>query len=223
MNTEIDSIPNIQIENIGSRKKPLYVIKGFIELPCWTGYYLYDDSYKLKKDKVVTNGRIELWVDGEIRPDGTKHIPPEQANSYFYLTEHQESIKHSILDSLKKEFPRLLAEEYPYSDLEEGGFPALTDLTPDFDFKDYIGPESISIGEDVKGGIAYIQWHFRCQWDPEHGFQVITHNERVIDIGPEADPWKIYKDNGTFEEVQKEYDSKASPLPKKQKKWWQIW
>jgi hypothetical protein len=222
MNSETRRIPDIQVENIGTLKKPLYAIKGFIQLPCWTGYYLYDDSYKLRKHKVVTNGRIELWVDGEIIPDGSLHFLPEQVNAYFYLVEHQESIKHSLLETLKKEFPRLLSNEYASWDIEDGGFPKLTDLTGEFDFKNYIGPESLSIGEDVRDEVAYITWYFRCRWDVEHGFQVVTHKDRVIEIAPEADPWKIDKDNGTYEQKQKEYKDKVWKLPKK-KKWWQFW
>jgi hypothetical protein len=222
MNSETCRIPNIQIENIGTRKKPLYAIKGFIGLPCWTGYYLYDDAYKLKKDKVVTNGRIELWVDGEIIPGGSLTIGPERVNAYCYLVEHQESMKQCILETLKKEFPSLLSNEYASWDIEDGGFPKLTDLTREFDFKKYIGPESLSIGEDARDEVAYIKWRFLCRWDVEHGFEVVTHKDRVIEIAPEADPWKVDKDNGTYEQKQKEYKDRVWIAPKK-KKWWQFW
>ena len=222
MSKDSNTIPNIQVQHIGTGKKPHSVIKGFVELPCWNGYYLYDESYALKKNKTVTNGAIELWVDGMVNKDGTFFIDPEQINSYIYLVENQEGIKHAILNALKKELPLLMETEYASWDLEEEWFPKLADLTPEFDFKNYIGPESITIGEDVKDGIAYITWRFRCRWDIEHGLDIITHKERVIEIAPEADPWKISKDNGTYEEEQKEFANKVWKLPKK-KKWWQFW
>ena len=217
-----NKIPNIQIQNIGTGKKPHHVIRGFVELPCWNGYYLYDETYTLKKNKTVTNGAIELWVDGVINNDESFSIDPEQINSYLYLVEKQEAIKHAILDALKKELPLLMETEYASWDLEEEWFPKIADLTPEFDFKNYIGPESITIGEDVKDGIAYITWRFRCRWDVEHGLDIITHKESVIEIAPEADPWKISKDKGTYEEEQKEFENKVWKLPKK-KKWWQFW
>ena len=217
------SIPNLRIQNIGTIRKPHNVIKGFIELPCWTGYYLYDDSYKLKKDKVVTNGHIELWVDGEIKTDGSLNFLDEQIASYFYLVEHQDSIKKAMLEGLKKEFPLLLSDEYASWDHEEDFFPKASDLTPEFDFKNYIGPLSISIGEAVKDGFAYVQWRFRCRWDEEHGLDIVTHKERVIDISPETDIFKIYKDNGTLEQVEEELKNKVWKLPKTKKKWWQFW
>jgi len=215
-------IPNIGIQRIGTGKSSLNAIKGFIELPCWTGYFLTEKPNHLIKTNVVTNGRIDLWVDGAINVDDSFKIDQEQIFAYFYLVEHQERIKHSILEELKKELPRLLSDEYSSWDHENGGFPKPGELTADFDFRNYIGPSSISIGEDVKDEAAYVTWHFECLWDPEHGFGVITHKDRIIDLSPEADIFKINKDNGTYEQLEKELKNKVWKLPQK-KKWWQFW
>lgn len=219
-----NSIPNLQRQNIGSKQKPLYVIKGFIELPCWEGYYLNEEAYKGKESKVIMGGRIDLWVDGEIAPDNSLLFSVEQINAYAYLVQHQESLKHAIVEELKREFPRLLSDEYGSWDQEAPYFPRLSQMDAGFDFKEYIGPHSISIGEEVREEMAYITWEFRCRWDIEHGFQVITHKDRVIEIGPETDIWNIYKDNGTYEQELKEYNARMSvSRPRKQKKWWQFW
>lgn len=224
MGNEINSIPNVQKENIGSGRKPLYVIKGFIELPCWDGYYLNDEAYKGKEDKIIKGGRIPLWVDGEIAPDNSLHFSMEQINAYAYLVKHQEHLKHAIVQALKQEFPRLLADEYASWDHEAPFFPKRSEMHTDFDFREYIGPESISIGEEARDETAYITWQFRCRWDIEHGFQVVTHKDRVIEIAPETDIWNIYKDNGTYEQELKEYNARMRvSRPRKQKKWWQFW
>ena len=222
MSMETNNIHNIQVQNIGTGKKPLLAIKGFIELPCWTGYFLTEEPNNVIKSKVVTNGCIELWVEGEINADNTFKIDKEQANAYAYLVEHQETIKNSILQELKKKFPSLLSTEYSSWDHDNGKFPQLSDLTPEFDFKNFIGPSSIMIEEDVKDEVAYTKWHFECLWDAEHGFEVITHKGRIIDISSEADIFKINKDNGTYEELEKELTNKEWKLPKK-KYWWQFW
>jgi len=99
------SIPNIAIETIGKGRRPLKAIKGFVDLPCWSDYFLTKEPNYLFKTKVMKNGRIELWVDGQINDGGTFHIDHEQTNAYFYLLEHQERIKNSILQTLKQEFP----------------------------------------------------------------------------------------------------------------------
>jgi hypothetical protein len=94
----------------------------------------------------------------------------------------------------------------------------------DFDFKPFIGPLSVSFHEESKNDIAYLEWHFQCEWDPEHGFAVTTHKERVIHIDQDTDIWKIYEDNGTLEEVQKEYEEqKKNFKPREIKPWWQFW
>ena len=85
MNIDTCGIPNIHIENIGNKKNPLYAVKGSIELLNWTGYFLYDDNYKLKKNKVVKDGRNELWIVHDVAPNGDFYIPEEQVNAYFYL------------------------------------------------------------------------------------------------------------------------------------------
>jgi hypothetical protein len=219
---EIKKIPNIQLENIGTITKPHRVIKGFIELPCWNGYFLVEETNYVMKTKVVTNGRIELWVDGMINADKSFQIDQEQTNAYFFLVEHQQRVKQSILDELKKKLPDLLSNEYASWDHENGGFPSVSDLTLEFDFKNYLGPSSINIEEDVKDEIAYIKWHFECLWDPEHGFEVITHKDRVIDLSQETDIFKINKDNGTYEELEKELKNRVWKVTKK-KSWWKFW
>ncbi|MDF2190483.1 hypothetical protein [Paraflavitalea sp. CAU 1676] len=224
MNPESNSIPNIGIENIGSKTKSHHVTKGFITLPCWEGHYLYDAADRLKKDKVVTNGRIELWVDAMIDENNSIQYLAEQINAYHYLVEQQETIRHAVLQKLKENFPDLLANEYASWDHNEPYFPKPAELTDEFDFKNYIGPASIRITEDVKDGSAYVIWTFRCRWDIEHGLDFTMHEKRVIEIATEADPWKIYQDNGTFEQKQQDYKQwERTYQPPTPKKWWKFW
>lgn len=216
------AIPNIGIENIGTGKHTLRVIKGKIELPCWNGYFLAERPNNLIKTTTVADGQIALWVDGMINNDGSYSIDAEQVNAYRFLVENQEHMRQRIIEELKLRFPALLENEYASWDHEDGGLPHLSALTHGFDFKNYIGPSSISIGEDVKDDSAYVKWHFQCLWDPEHGFEVVTHKDRVIDVGPEADVFSINKDNGTYEALQQELEQKEWKKPVK-KKWWQFW
>ena len=96
------------------------------------------------------------------------------------------------------------------------------DLTPEFDFRDFIGPSSINIGKDVKDNIAYISWNFYCLWDTEHGFDIITHKDRVLEISPQSDKFIIHEDNGTAEEVKRSFDEYLIKSIRK-KKWWKFW
>ena len=85
MEITINGIPNIKIENTGSIKKLNYVIKGFIELPCWNDYYLSEKPNNVIKTKVVTGGRIELYIDHETEENGNIKIGEDQRNAYFFL------------------------------------------------------------------------------------------------------------------------------------------
>lgn len=223
MNTDRSRIPDVHLEKIGGQKNAQPVIKGWVALPCWNGYYLYDDSYKLVKEKVVTNGRIPLWVDGLATETNDLIFSEEQTKAYWYLVDRQDTIQQAMLEALQTAFPRLLAEEYSSWDQDDEAFPKLTETNLQNRFRDFIGPESISIGEDVKDGMAYLTWRFRCRWDIEHGLDFITHQERVIDIAPEADPWKISKDNGTYEQEWEAYHNRPVPERRKKKNWWQFW
>ncbi len=137
----------------------------------------------------------------------------EQVNTYWYLGEQQEHVKPEILQALVNSFPRLLAEDYKCYDIEAGGSPPLSDVIPGFDFKNYIVPDTISIGEEFKDDAAYVTWYFNCRWEPEHGFQVVTHKERIIDIAKDADSWKVSKDNGTYEEEMVEQNKNIGLRP----------
>lgn len=225
MSNERQHIPGLQIERVGSKKHPTKLIQGTIQLPCWDGYYLQEETYYKKQAKVITGGQITLRVDGVITPDEKFKCDPEQVNTYWYLVEQQDHVKQAILQALVNDFPRLLKEDYEYYDIEEGGFPPLSDIIPGFDFKNYIGPSTINVGEDFKDDAAYVTWQFKCRWDPEHGFEIVTHKDRIIDIAQEADTDKISKDNGTYAEEMEQSIGNTGPEPYswKKKKWWQFW
>jgi hypothetical protein len=133
-------------------------------------------------------------------------------------------MKSVVLDGLVHHFPRLLADDYEHYDVEEGGFPPLSQIVPGYEFKPFIRLDSIDIMNITKDDSAYVNWMFSCSWDEEHGFQIITHKDRVIDIGQEYDPWEIDKDNGTYDENSPAYKPSTitTPFPRK-KNWWQFW
>ncbi len=207
-------IPNIRIRNIGIRRKLLEVVEARIVLEAWDGY-LYKHW---ENGKEITDGKVRLNFDcynGNNPEDYQAEI-----NAYHNLLKNQYEIRDSIVRALVEKFD-WLKETYDWDQDE--------DITPetliDFDFKPFIGPLSVSFSGESKNDIAYLEWHFQCEWDPEHGLAEITHQERVIDLDRgETDVWKIYEDNGTLAEKQKEYDERAKNFkPKEIKPWWKFW
>jgi hypothetical protein len=210
-------IPDIKIRNIGTKRKPLEIIETRIILEAWDGY-LYKH---MENGKEIADRKIRLDFGGY-----NKNFPADwrtQTNAYHYLLQNQHEIRDSIVRALSDEFDRL--KQTYYLDTEDPQVPNITPETKaDFDFKPFIGPLTISFAEeDSKDDIAYLDWHFQCTWDPEHGFAVTTHRDRVIHIDQDTDIWKIYEDNGTLAEKQKEYDEREKNFkPKEVKPWWQF-
>jgi hypothetical protein len=211
-------LPNIRIRNIGTKRNQIEILEARIVLEAWDGYlYKHRENGKEISDKKVT-------LIFECYRGNNPEDCPEEINAYNHLLKNQHEIRDSIIRALIEKFD-WLKETYQWDQDD--------DITPEtianFDFKQFIGPLGISFYEESKNDIAYLEWHFQCEWDPVHGLSVITHQDRVIDLDRgDTDPWKVYEDNGTLAEKQKEYDERAKnakPLepPKPPKPWWQFW
>ena len=209
-------IPNIRIRNIGTKRNPLEVVEARIVLEAWDGYL-----YKHRENgKEITDGKVRLNFDcyrGNNPEDCRAEI-----NAYQDLLKNQSEIRDSIIRTLIEKFG-WLRETYDWDCEDEPDVPNIPPV--DFDFKPFIGPLTVSFVDESKNDIAYLEWHFQCAWDPEHGLAVITHQDRVIDLDRgETDPWRIYEDNGTLAEKQKGYDERAKNFkPKEVKPWWKFW
>ncbi|MGC2236866.1 MAG: hypothetical protein WA584_11945 [Pyrinomonadaceae bacterium] len=209
-------IPDIKIVNFGTWRNPLEFIRARIVLEAWDGY-LYKHW---ENGKEITDGKVALDFGGykkDILWDWKAEI-----NAYHYLIQNQHLIRDNIIKSLTAEVNRFTQ----YLDSNDSFVPNITPETRGyFDFKPFIGPESIDFVEESKDDVSYLEWRFQCAWDSEHGFAVTTHKERVIHIDQDTDIWKIYEDNGTLAEKRKEYDERAknSKPPKRQNPWWKFW
>lgn len=209
-------IPEIEIKKFRVGSYSFENIETRIVLEAWDGY-LYKHW---ENGKEITDGKVKLDFGGYNRD-----IPGDwrtQINAYHHLLQNQYEIRDNILKSLTEKVDSLTI----YLDPDDSFVPNITPETKaDFDFKPFIGPLSISFDdEESKDDLSYLEWHFQCAWDDEHGFAVTTHGVRVIDIDQETDPFKIYEDNGTLAEKQKEYEEQMKNFkPKSVNPWWKFW
>jgi hypothetical protein len=219
MNEFESEIPNIRIRNIGTRRNPLEMVEASMVLEAWDGYlYKHMENGREIKDKKVT------FIFSCYRGNNAEDCRDE-INAYNYLLKNQSEVRDSIIGALREKFD-WLKENYQW-DQEDSFTP---DTKADFDFKPFIGPLSVTFVEESKNDIAYLEWHFQCEWDPEHGLAFSTHGTRVIDIDQGyTDIWKIYEDKGTLAEELKEYEERAKNAKMKiqktkiQKRWWKFW
>jgi hypothetical protein len=176
-------IPDIKIVKFGSWRDPLETIQTRIVLEAWDGY-LYKH---MESGREIADGKVTLDFGGFIK--GVPRDWQPETNAYHHLIEHQHVLRDNILKALSEQVNRLTE----CLDSNDWFVPNITPETKaNFDFKPFIGPLSISfIEEESKDDVSYLQWHFQCEWDEEHGFAAITHKERVIDLDQDTDIWKI--------------------------------
>jgi hypothetical protein len=208
-------IPNLRIT---AKRSQFQFIETTTVLEAWNGY-----MKNYRNETRVTDGTVKLDFGGYNVEDKSIDWQP-QINAYHHLLENQYAVRDSILRALSEEVGRFTQ----YLDPDDSFVPNITPETRGcFDFKPFIGPVSVSFDEEEsRNGVSYLQWHFDCAWDVEHGLAAITHEDRVIDLDRgETDIWKIYADNGTLAEKQKEYEERAKNFkpPKRQKPWWRFW
>ena len=213
-------IPNIRIVNIGSRRDPLEIVEATITLEAWDGYLVK----RWENGKAITDGTIKLHFACNTR--STADDWQTEINAYNYLLENQYEIRDNIIKRLIADF-ETLKETYYLDPQDDPGVPNITAANKkDIDLRPFIGPNSISITEEIRDDMSYVEWFLNCTWDVEHGLAAVTHKERVIDLDRgETDIWKIFADNGTLEEEQRAYElqSKNAGPRVAAKAWWKFW
>jgi hypothetical protein len=212
-------IPNIRTTKVGSRRDPVEIVEAVIRLEAWDGYLVK----RWENGRAITDGTIIL--DFACTSVSAPEDWETQVAAYRRLLAEQFDIRDSILEYFLANFDTLKKTYYLDPD-DNSGVPRITESTKnDFDLRPFIGPQRVSIREDEKDGVPYLEWFLNCTWDEEHGLAAVTHGDRVIDLDRgETDIYKIFADNGTLEQELKEAEKyKGMRGTKSQKPWWQFW
>ena len=203
-------------------------MEGTIELASWKDFQRRFGRYATYKRNEYYK-RITLSIgDDEVVENPT--ITQEHVAAYEYVLKHQEKIKDNILNALFTEYQNL-QEQYGYDEEES------KELMPKIDspasFVSLIELSSVCILNISKDGVAYVGFSFWCTWDDEHGLGVMTHKDRVVEIGG-ADTafvtWMAERDLNP-EKVNAEIDANCRLAEenynqkqiKKTKPWWKFW
>jgi hypothetical protein len=124
----------------------------------------------------------------ELVDEGVRAIPSdEQAAAYDYLLRHEQTVHAAVLRAVLRVYPQICesVEFWPDDEAEEE---TIRDkLAPRVrrpeDFASLIGLQEVRILSLAHTGLAYVGFEFDCTWDGEHGLGVLTHKDRVVEVG----------------------------------------
>ena len=165
------TISNIEVTEFSSWK-------GVLTLTAWQGYQSGQRDYASIDSNHLSSGSVVFIVENDNKQQATP--TPEQVKAYHYLIDNQERVRDAMLEALLVEYERMKGT-YGYEKEEEEKF--MPRIYSSLDFKKLIELYGINIHYVQKDGIAYVGYNFRCTWDNEHDLGIMTHRERVVEIG----------------------------------------
>ena len=178
-----------------------------IQLDSFTIFQSREGAYTSRDSQGKSSGLLELEFEDDISetPDPLK----SQIDTVNYITKNQESIVKNICVSVEE----YLKNAIPEYDLSEN--PKYQNIK----LEELIGFSSISVLMVEQDGYAYYDLFGGCDWDEEHGLNVLMHKSRVVNVGiiDGGSYWKALKDCGKEHvkvEYQKKEPKKYSPHPK---------
>lgn len=194
--------------------------EGQITLPAWKGFQSRQGFYGSKDSDETSDGLVKVFIKGR-QVDYVKTTTQEQINSLNFLQDNSDKIQNEILNTLFQKLPEI---KEIYEDL----VPEIKNIS---DFKNMLGLSIIHVMDSDKDGFAYIGYELGCDWDEEHGIGIMTHKDRVVEIGladTSFNAWITYKDNGTEEEEDARWNEENKKTleqhrNKTKKPWWQFW
>jgi|SRR5688572_4879262 len=156
-------LPNIKKEEFG--------FEGEIQLEVWSKFGSSQD------DAISELERKSYLIDigGDMVEDNPS-IKLEHVNAYNYLIENQEKIKANILTAIIDEYPKLIKQKGNLVS-ESPKFLTFTGL------QGLIRLSTIHILNVEKNDFAYVGYEFDTPLDKEHGLGIMTHQDRIVEIG----------------------------------------
>ncbi len=133
-------------------------------LPEWAGFMAGADDD-------LASGEIAVAIGGDAM--GAEETGPEQQAAYLLVTSKAKKNQQMVLDAIVAAFPKLTkgAELELPKKVDRKALQSLVSLT------------SAHIHWAHKDGVAYVGYELSCAWDNEHGVGVMTHQDRVVEVG----------------------------------------
>ena len=161
-----------------------YSWSGSATLESWRGFRDSSGAYGSQATETPSEGRVSVNVEVQ-HGDESRAIAIEQVEAFDFLLSRQYEIRDVILEAVFGLYPTWQKEIYECYDedyLEEVKkfMPDLREISL---LRDLMGLSTVHLLRTVKDGASYIGFEFGCSWEDEHGLGVLTHKQRIVDIG----------------------------------------
>jgi len=161
--------------------------EGHDKLSAWKGYQSRQGPYGSRSSSKPSDGTVLLDVtflgDAEEMTDPA----PAQIAAYEFLKKNQSELADKVLAAIFKAYPKMRKEHNEFLTFDDGdpipGAVAMPPLKSASQLKKLMGLGTVHILNIAKGGQAYVGFEFGCEWDEEHGFGVMTHKLRMVEVG----------------------------------------
>ncbi len=152
----------------------------------WAGFHCENSLPELK------NGQSYIIIDS--LPDETPSDKHTQALAW--LLEQPDAASQIVLNAIYKIYPSQKQSLSEYFDTETLNllYPDLNKIT---DLKALLSLSRIHIYVESRDGLPYLGFDLACNWDVEHGVQVLLNGPRIVAVGTDAlNPYNIDQDGG---------------------------
>lgn len=225
MYTPVSKIPDLELFTHGSGKYEIRNLEGPIVISCWSGFQSRQDADAFLPEIEPSDGHASINIGGDMVSEDPQ-VLDYHLNAYNYLMEHQVRIQENILHALLAGYGNL-KELYGFTDEEAATLlPAINDVN---DLKKLIGLSGVYLLNVSKDNVGYVGYEFGCTWDDERGLGIMTHMDRVIEIGDGSTAFLTWvadrdlnPDDDSYDTILRAIEEESAVIVPK-KPWWKFW
>ena len=155
--------------------------EGSARLPAWAGFLSCRGAYGSSDSQTPSDGTASLSVTPH-DPTVSRSPSEAQCRAFQYQLDAGAEVVASVLHALRPYYDTLRPRwQAAYgAEVVARMMPPISDPS---DFRRLIGLHQIHVHPWLRGDMSYVGLEFGCSWDAEHGFGVMLHGSRVVDIG----------------------------------------
>jgi hypothetical protein len=166
---------------------------GEAVLRAWAGFQECLGPYASRSAAGPSDGTVQLSVRSPTDQEG-KISPPSkpQESAFCFVRDHDELLRDKVVKAIFDLYPTMRESFIDF--LGENLNEQMPVLREPSDLKRLIGLSTVHISDVGKDGVAYVGFEFGCTWEEEHGLGVMTHKDRIVDVGDAEtafDAWRL--------------------------------